>query len=254
MLDEITEGNWLFEIASAKAEGGFAVVHGRITLVASDGVLVADEIGCVPLTNQAPPFEVATRSAVKRAASTLGLARNLWQGAMPGDGDDDPDHYSDSRQWRGDVDRPQQARIAPDTASRQPLLGPHPLRLMISTRQTKDRPNAKAVASWSRLRQTVSPTAIATPATARSKQVSPSAVESTSRPAVLPEPCIRYAGREITPGAATVPDSIIGNYASTSNGCWGSTKSKEEYQTDDLWKPQVPRFPRWQLRGFGLNA
>ena len=117
MLDEITDGNWLFEIASAKAEGGFAVVHGRVTLVASDGVLVADEIGCVPLTNQAPPFEVATRSAVKRAASTLGLARNLWQGAMPGDGDDDPDHYSDNRIWRGDVDRPQQAQRAPDAAS-----------------------------------------------------------------------------------------------------------------------------------------
>ena len=120
MLDEITDGNWLFEIASAKAEGGFAVVHGRVTLVASDGVLVADEIGCVPLTNQAPPFEVATRSAVKRAASTLGLARNLWQGAMPGDGDDDPDHYSDNRIWRGDVDRPQQAQTAPARPSPAP--------------------------------------------------------------------------------------------------------------------------------------
>ena len=106
MLDEITDGAWQFEVVSAKAEGGFAVVHGRVTLVASDGFLVADEIGCVPLTNQAPPFEVATRSAVKRAASTLGLARNLWQGAVPGDGDDDPDHYSDNRQWRGDREYP----------------------------------------------------------------------------------------------------------------------------------------------------
>ena len=120
MLDEITDGAWRFEVVSAKAEGGFAVIHGRITLWADDGFLTAEEIGCVPLTNQAPPFEVATRSAVKRAASTLGLARNLWQGAMPGDGDDDPDHYSDNRQWRGDVDRPQQAQTAPARPSPAP--------------------------------------------------------------------------------------------------------------------------------------
>ena len=123
----------------------------------------------------------------------------------------------------------------PQTPDRpvQPLLGPHPLPLMISTRQTKDRPNAKAVVSWSNYGTMVRPGNTVSAATTRSKQANRSAVESTSRPAVSPEPCIRYAGREITPGAATVPDSTIGNCVSTSNGCLGSTKSKEEYQTDE---------------------
>ena len=116
MLDDLTNGNWRFEVVSATAQGDWAVVHGRIILEADDGALTAEEVGCVPLTNQAPPFEVATRSAVKRAASTLGLARDLWQGSMPGDDQDDADHYSDNRQWRGDQDRPQQARRGPPAA------------------------------------------------------------------------------------------------------------------------------------------
>ena len=116
MLDDLTDGNWRFEVVSATAQGSWAVVHGRIILEADDGALFAEEVGCVPLTNQAPPFEVATRSAVKRAASTLGLARDLWQGSMPGYDMDDADHYSDNRQWRGDQERPQQARREPTPA------------------------------------------------------------------------------------------------------------------------------------------
>ena len=114
MLDDLTNGNWRFEVVSATAQGEWAVVHGRIILEADDGALFAEEIGCVPLKNQAPPFEVATRSAVKRAASTLGLARNLWQGALPGADTDDADHYSDNRQWRGNGETPQQRQ--PDHA------------------------------------------------------------------------------------------------------------------------------------------
>ena len=98
-MDAATECHWHYEIDRLSSEGvtipnpdkpgkfiqkQYAVV--QITLriwseAANGDYRVVHELAAVPFTEQAPPFEVATRIAVKRAMSVWGYGRDLWQGA-----------------------------------------------------------------------------------------------------------------------------------------------------------------------------
>ena len=113
-LREATAGNWHYEIMSATVQGQYAVVCLRLVISADDGLMTQDEIASVPMDSRAPAFEVATRSAVKRAASVFGLAENLWQGHDHGQ---DFDHYS---QQPRQPDHEQQGRTAAEQYSDTP--------------------------------------------------------------------------------------------------------------------------------------
>ena len=76
--------------------------------------MTQDELASVPMDSRAPAFEVATRSAVKRAASVFGLADNLWQGHDHGQ---DFDHYS---QQPRQPDHGQQGRTVAEQYSDEP--------------------------------------------------------------------------------------------------------------------------------------
>ena len=127
-LREATAGNWHYEIMSATVQGQYAVVCLRLFISADDGLMTQDELASVSMDSRAPAFEVATRSAVKRAASVFGLADNLWQGHDHGQ---DFDHYSQQPrqpqeqqgQSSGIVDR-DRLRTMPPTISPEEMGGP----------------------------------------------------------------------------------------------------------------------------------
>ena len=113
-LSQATAGNWHYEIMSATVQGQYAVVCLRLFISADDGLMTQDELASVAMDSRAPAFEVATRSAVKRAASVFGLADNLWQGHDHGQ---DFDHYS---QQPRQPDHGQQGRTVADQYPDEP--------------------------------------------------------------------------------------------------------------------------------------
>ena len=81
-LDYYTRGNWESAVTRVEIQGDYAVVGVRLTINAASGESSSREaIASVPLTGggagNAPPFEVAERSALKRAAGLFGWGNDL---------------------------------------------------------------------------------------------------------------------------------------------------------------------------------
>lgn len=78
-LDHFAPG-WSWEIVSISEHGGLTVVHGALTIPASDGVVTRHATGIEDTDNKGYGDAVSNASAMafKRAAAMFGLGRHLY--------------------------------------------------------------------------------------------------------------------------------------------------------------------------------
>jgi hypothetical protein len=79
-LDHHTKGAWSWQILSVSEISGMVCVHGRLTIVASDGTFSRDATGVEDSDNKGygDPVSNASAMAFKRACAFFGLGRGLY--------------------------------------------------------------------------------------------------------------------------------------------------------------------------------